>query len=382
MIGVNDIMNRPVWAEIDLKNLEHNYKEIRRLVGSKVEIMAIVKANAYGHGAVTVAQTLDKAGAERFGVAIMNEAVLLREAGIKKPILILGWTPSDDYVRALNNDIILTIYSLEEAERLSRICKEYDVKAKVHLKIDTGMGRIGFQTDDEDKEKVKKILQLPELMIEGVFTHFAMADAKDKTYTNKQIEKFSTFIKEVEQETGYYFPIKYLANSAAIIDHPEVYFDMVRPGIILYGLQPSDEVQLDRIDLRPVLSLKAQVSNVKEVGEGFSVSYGGHFITKDKALIATIPIGYADGYSRILSGKSYVLYDGIRLPVVGNICMDQLMIDATKVKNRIKQGDVVTLLGKDGENFVSAEELADILGTINYEVTCMISARVPRYYQG
>lgn len=374
-------MQRPVWAEINLKNLEHNYNEVKRLVGKSVQVMATVKANAYGHGAIKAAQTLDKAGADRFSVAIMNEAVQLREGGIKKPIMILGWTPEEDYPRALDNDIILTIYSLEEAEALSRICMRNGKKGWVHLKIDTGMGRIGFQADEKGKLLIKKVIEMPGLYVEGIFTHFAKADEKDKAYTKIQLARFRDFIAGIEQETGYSFTIKHAANSAAIIDHPEAYFDLVRPGIILYGLEPSDEVMLERIELKPVLSLKAKVSHVKDVGKGFSVSYGGHFVTEKDTVIATLPIGYADGYTRLLSGKAHVLYDDLRLPVVGSICMDQLMVNATGVKDKIKQGDIVTLIGNNGENFLTADELADILGTINYEITCMVSARVPRHYQ-
>jgi len=371
-------VSRPVWAEINLADIAHNFREVRRLVGSK-KVMGIVKANAYGHGAVEVARTLDQEGADYFGVAILNEAVQLREAGITKPILILGWTPPEDYQRALDYGITLTIYSLEEAQELSRIGIKNNKKAKVHLKIDTGMGRIGLRPNEESAAVVQKILALAGLEVEGIFTHFAKADEAVKTFTQRQLELFRTFVDRVEQENSYTFPLKHAANSAATIDHPESYLDMVRPGIILYGLKPSDEVQLARIELRQAMSLRARVSHVKTVPAGTPISYGGIYTTKAETQIASMPLGYADGYTRLLSGKAKVLCQGQKLPVVGRICMDQTMFEAAGLD--VKPGDIVTLLGKDGDNFLSVDELAQELGTINYEIVCMISARVPRVYQ-
>ncbi|MFZ5753938.1 MAG: alanine racemase [Bacillota bacterium] len=374
------ILERPVWAEISLPNIIHNYREVRRLVGPAVQVMAIVKANAYGHGAVEVAKSLDKAGADRFGVAIMNEAVQLRENGIEKPILILGWTPKEDYRRALLNGITLTVFSLEEAQELSRISTEMAKKAVIHLKIDTGMGRIGLRPNELSLKEIEKILSLPALEVEGIFTHMAKADEKDKSFTRQQLALFEQFVKEIEDKTGFKFKIKHAANSAAIIDHPEAYFDMVRPGIMLYGLEPSGEVELEKVSLKQAISLRARVSHVKEVPPGTPISYGGRFITKDNSLIATLPLGYADGYSRLLSGQAQVIYRGQLAPVVGRICMDQCMFDATGLEPQVKQGDMVTLIGHDGDKFISVDELAQKLGTINYEITCMISARVPRVY--
>lgn len=372
-------VTRPVWAEISLANIVHNYREVRRLVGPKVRVMGIVKANAYGHGAVEVARALAEAGADCFGVAILNEAIVLREGGIDQPILILGWTPPEDYARALQYDITLTIYSLAEAEALSRKAIECNNKATVHLKIDTGMGRIGLAADSNSVAEVQKILFLPGLEVEGIFTHFAKADEKDKTYTIRQLELFQDFVKQVEEESGYSFPLKHAANSAAIIDHPEAYFDLVRPGIILYGLNPSLEVQLSRVELRQAMSLKARVTHVKQVPPGTAISYGGRFVTTEDTLIASLPLGYADGYSRLLSGKARVLWQGQVAPIVGRVCMDQTMFKASGLD--VQKGDVVTLIGKDGDNFLPVDELALILGTINYEVVCMISDRVPRVYQ-
>lgn len=373
-------MHRPVWAEIDLKNIAHNYQQVRKLVGSKVRVMAIVKANAYGHGAVEVARTLDEAGADCFGVAIVNEAVQLRKAGIKKAILILGWTPADDYERALENDVTLTIFSREEAEELSRISTRLGKTAVIHLKIDTGMGRIGFQADERAKQDIGKIMLLPNLKVEGVFTHLAKADEADKSYTQKQLSLFKQFVAALEEDNRFKFQIKHAANSAAIIDHPEAYFDLVRPGVMLYGLRPSQEVHLEKVDLRPALSLRGRISLVKEVAPGMAISYGGTYITSEASVIASVPLGYGDGYSRCLSNKAHVICHGQRIPVVGRICMDQLMLNATALRAKIKQGDTVTIIGSDGEISITVDELAQMLGTINYEIVCMISSRVPRIY--
>jgi len=370
---------RPVWAEINLADIVHNYQEVRRLVGSKVKVMAIVKANAYGHGAVKTARALAQAGADYFGVALLNEAVQLRQAGLSQPILILGWTPPEDFPRALEYGITLTIYSLEEAEELARIAKESSRKARIHLKIDTGMGRIGLIPNESSAAVAGEILALPELEVEGIFTHLAKADEADKAYTKTQLEQFTGFVGQLERENNYRFPLKHAANSAAIIDHPEAYFDMVRPGIILYGLKPSDEVQLSKVDLHQAFTLRAKVSHVKRVPSGTSISYGGIYTTTAEASIASLPIGYADGYTRLLSGKAKVLWQGHQAPLVGRVCMDQTMFLATGLD--VKKGDLVTLIGKDGDKFLSVDELAQILGTINYEIVCMISARVPRVYQ-
>ncbi|MCR4441564.1 MAG: alanine racemase [Peptococcaceae bacterium] len=372
---------RPVWAEVDLNNIIHNYNQVRRLVGSAIRVMGVVKANAYGHGAVEVAFALDEAGADCFGVAIMNEAVQLREAGVRKPVMVLGWTPACDFERALKHEITLTIFSLEEAEELSRISLKNDKKAFVHIKIDTGMGRLGFRPDERGLEEAARAARLPGLEAEGVFTHLARADEADKTFTRLQVNLFQDFVQEIEKKAGFKFKIKHAANSAAVIDHPEAYFDMVRPGIMLYGLKPSSEVNLGKVELRQALSLRAGVSFVKDVPANVPISYGGRYVTPARSVIASLPLGYADGYSRLLSGRAEVICKGQRLPVVGRICMDQLMVNATALKTGIKQGDVVTLLGGDGDDFISADELARILGTINYEVVCMISSRVPRVYR-
>lgn len=373
-------ISRPVWAEINLDNIIHNYKEVRRLINSGVQVMAIVKANAYGHGAAEVAKALDRAGADYFGVALMNEAVQLRVEGITKPILILGWTPWEDYERGLDYGITLTIFSLEEAELLSKISIEKKTKARVHLKIDTGMGRLGLTPGEKGIRDCVKIMALPGIYVEGIFTHLAKADEREKTYTINQIKLFSEFVREAENIAGRKFQIKHAANSAAVIDHPEAHFDLVRPGIMLYGLKPSAEVNLKKLELLQAFTLRGRISHVKRVQSGVPISYGGKFVTARESVIATLPLGYADGYSRLLSQKAFILYKGQRAPIVGRVCMDQLMFDATELTHEVQQGDMVTLIGADHDNFIPVDELAEILGTINYEITCMISARVPRVY--
>lgn len=372
-------MKRPVWADIDLNNIRHNFNEVRRLVGKNVKIMSVVKADAYGHGAVEAAKTLAEAGTEYFGVAIMDEAVQLRKAGITQPILILGWTPQDGYREALKNDVTLSLYSFEEARKLSRLVKT-GKKALVHLKVDTGMGRIGIMPDEQGLEEILRIIGLPGLEIEGIFTHLAKADEADKTFTHKQLNLFTSFIKQIEEKTGFSFKIKHAANSAAVIDCPEAYLDMVRPGIMLYGLHPSEDIDKEKIELRQALSLRSLVSHVKEVPPNYAISYGGTYVTAEKSIIISLPLGYADGYSRLLSNKTEAICHGHRIPVVGRICMDQMMLNATALKSVVKPGDTVTLIGGEGDIFISVDELARILGTINYEITCMISSRVPRVY--
>lgn len=371
---------RPVWAEVNLADIVHNYGEVRRIVGSKVLIMAVVKANAYGHGIVEVAQALSQAGTDYFGVAIMDEAVQLREAGVAKPILIIGWTPPEDYQRALQNQVGLTIYSLQEARILSRIALDYGEKIAIHLKIDTGMGRIGFVPGQGALEDILQVLQLPGLKVEGIFTHLAKADERDKSYTDKQLDLFRDFCQQLEDTANYKIPLKHAANSAAIIDCPNSYFDMVRAGVMLYGLQPSAEVQLSNVDLRQALSLRGRISHVKKVPPETSISYGGIYVTESEEVIATVPIGYADGYSRLLSNKARVIWQGHAAPILGRVCMDQVMFKATGLD--VKVGDLVTLIGRDGDIFLAVDEFAQILGTINYEIVCMLSDRVPRVYQG
>ncbi|NLZ53773.1 MAG: alanine racemase [Thermoanaerobacteraceae bacterium] len=370
---------RPTWAEINLDNLRHNIMEIKRITSSATRLCAIVKADGYGHGAVEVAREALACGVSYLGVAFLDEAVELRENGITSPILILGFTPENLFDRILEYNITQTVYNFNSAVTLSEYALKRNKKAKVHIKIDTGMSRIGFCPETCTTAEFKKLILLQGLEIEGIFTHFARADERDRSCTNGQFHIFTEVVNAIE-ESGYKIPIKHVANSAGILQYPETHLDMVRPGIILYGLYPSGEVTKNLISLKPVMSLKTRVSNVKVLPKGRAISYGGTFITQRQSVVATLPVGYADGYSRLLSSKAHVLIKGQTAPVVGRICMDQCMVDVTDVRGSVSIGDEAVLIGDDGNHRISAEEIAKLTGTINYEVVCGISKRVPRVY--
>ncbi|AEE90681.1 Alanine racemase [Tepidanaerobacter acetatoxydans Re1] len=370
---------RPTWAEINLDDLRHNLLEIRRITSTNAKLCAIVKADGYGHGAVEVAQTALSCGAHYLGVAFLDEAVELREKGIKAPILILGFTPENQFDTIIEHDITQTVYSLKSAILLSEKALKRKKKAKVHIKLDTGMSRIGFQTDASSISDIRKLFQLEGLKVEGILTHFAKADEKDRTVTEEQFRIFTEAVNTIEAK-DYKIPIKHIANSAGIIEYPNTHLDMVRPGIILYGMYPSDEITKSKIHLKPILSLKTRVAHVKSLPKGKAISYGGTYITERHTIIATLPVGYADGYSRLLSSRAQVLINGQRAPVVGRICMDQCMVDVTDIQGEVKPKDEVTLIGADGSERIEAEDIAKIIGTINYEITCGISKRVPRVY--
>lgn len=369
---------RPAWAEINLDNLAHNIREVRRLAGKQSQVMAVIKADGYGHGAAKIAQTLLDNGADRLAVAVLDEAIELRKAGIKAPIFILGYTQPERADEAVSYELEQAVYSIEAAEALSAEACSQGKTAQLHIKIDTGMGRIGLQADDEAVSIICRIHALPNINIKGIFTHFATADEADKSYTNMQFEKFK-WINERLKEKGIDIEIKHCGNSAAIIDLPDMHLNMVRAGIMLYGLAPSKEVMLSKLVLKEAMSLKVRVTHVKEIEAGQSVSYGRRFTADKKTKIASLPIGYADGYTRMLTGKAEALIKGVRVPVVGSICMDQCMIDVTGIED-VKPGDEVVLFGEQQGSFISIDEIAEKLGTINYEVVCMISRRVPRVY--
>lgn len=369
---------RPVWAEINLDNLAHNMREIRRLADKKAMVTAVIKADGYGHGAKHITDTLLKNGADRFAVAVLDEALELRESGVEEPILVLGYTPPEKVKDIVKYDIHQAVYSYELAESISKEAVKQNKKAKIHIKIDTGMGRIGLKPDEDSVNMIKEISILPNLVMEGIFTHFAIADEKDKNYTMEQFKKFTWICKRLEEE-GVKINVRHCGNSATIIDLPEMHMDMVRAGIILYGLMPSQDVELEKINLKQVMSLKARVTHVKEIEKDESVSYGRKFIASKKSKIASLPLGYADGYTRMLSGKAEALIKGVRVPIVGRICMDQCMIDVTGIDD-VKVGDEVVLFGEQKGSFISIDELAEKLGTINYEIVCMIGKRIPRVY--
>lgn len=367
------------WAEINLDNIAHNMQEVRRLAGKRTEIIAVVKADAYGHGTLETVPTLLENGATRLAVSMLDEAIQLRKIGVDVPILVLNHTDFRRLGEVLEYNITQTVYSHEMARALSEEAIRHGTKAKVHIKIDTGMTRVGFKPGYSAVKDVMAISKLDGIIIEGIFTHFAEADTKDRTYTYHQFELFDSIIKELNR-IGMLIPIRHVSNSAAIIQYPEMTLEAVRPGIILYGIYPSKEVDRSAIDLKPAMTLKANIVHVKEVEPGISISYGRTFTTRRRSRIATVPIGYADGYSRLLSNKSRVLINGQYAPVVGNICMDQCMVDITDISGDVKAGDEVVLIGRQGDNEITADEIADLIGTIPYEILSVIGKRIPRVY--
>lgn len=368
---------RPVWAEIDLDNLAYNMQQINKISKGR-EIIAVVKADAYGHGALDIAPILLENGATRLAVAVLNEAIELRRGGINAPIMVLGFTPNSLIETCLKYNIEQTVYSYEIAKEISEVAVKSNRAAKIHIALDTGMGRIGFLPDKESIDEIDKLSKLPNIQIEGIFSHFASADEKDKTYTKLQFNKFLWVCDNLE-ERGIDIKIRHIANSAAIMDMPEVHLEGIRPGIIMYGYYPSRDVNKERLDLKPVMSLKTTIVHIKNIEKGNYISYGRKFKTEKESIIATLPVGYADGYSRSLYNKGKVILKKQLAPVVGRICMDQCMIDVSNIEN-VKTGDEVILMGEDKGIKMTAEEIGNLLGTINYEVTCMISKRVPRVY--
>ena len=369
---------RPVWAEVDLDNLAHNIREVRRITNPKTIIMAVVKGDGYGHGATMAAKVFLENGAERLAVATLTEAMELRRASFEAPILVLGYTPAYQSGDVLEYDVNPAVYTSGHAEALSKAAIAMGRVAKIHIKLDTGLGRIGFLPTEKSINEIVEISQLPSLEIEGIFTHFAVADLREKKYTRGQFEKYMQIVEEIE-ERGVSIPIKHASNSAAVIDLPEYNLDMVRPGSILYGMYPSDEVDMDKVELRPALTLKAKMSNVKTVPKGTGISYGLTFTTDKPKRIGTLSIGYADGYSRAFSNRAEVGIKGRRAPVVGRVCMDQCMIDLTDIEEA-KIGDEVVLFGDGSDHTPRAEELAGWMGSIFAEVLSSLSRRVPRVY--
>ena len=362
------------WAQIDLDAIAHNIQEIKKCTSPKAKIMAIVKADAYGHGYLEVSRTLLSAGASVLGVAFIDEAEQLRRHGITADILLLGYTPRSQLHRLVDLDIIPAIYSYEDALILSQIAEKKGKDVRVHIKIDTGMNRIGLMSEKpESIDEAERIYRLSHIRVEGIFSHLSKADEEDDTYSYEQFDRFNRFVAKLEKR-GVHIPIRHICNSAGILKYPQMHMDMVRAGICMYGYFPSAQVA-HSCDLRPAMSVKSIITRVEEIPEGARVSYNGKFIAPHKMKIATVPIGYADGYFRNLSGRAKMLVRGQFADVVGTICMDQCMIDVTNVNN-IDVEEEVTIIGRDGENVISAEEM----GTISYEVLCVIGKRVPRVY--
>ncbi|MCI0502749.1 MAG: alanine racemase [Fusobacteria bacterium] len=364
---------RPVWAEVDLDLIENNSKAIKSFVGPQVMVMAIVKANGYGHGAVPLSLKIEDT-IDMFGVAILEEALQLREAGVNRPILVLGYTSFEDYPFLLERNIIQTIYDYKQGVELNKVARLAGVRAKVHIKIDTGMNRLGFKDNEDTLEIIKLIENFEHLEIEGIFSHIANGGSEDISYSYKQLERFKNFSIKVEKSLGRKL-IKHLANSATIVEIKESHLDMVRPGLMLYGSFSTDHENRQQIPLKKILTLKGIITQVKIVDEGEPVSYNGTFVTSRATRVGVLPLGYADGFARNLSNKGEVLVKGVKAPIIGNICMDQLMLDLTDL-DEVKVGDEVVIYGEDNP----AEYFAQLLDTISYEIYCNISERIPRIY--
>ena len=366
-----------VQANIDLDAIYYNIKNVRDRINKDTKIMAILKADGYGHGAVAAAKVIDEL-VDAYGVAIVEEAIELRKAGIDKPILILGVTNPEQYNLLVKYDVTQTIFSYESAKLLDEESKKQGKKASIHIKIDTGMGRIGFKADEQSMVEIMNISKLENISIDGIFTHFANADEQNKFRVNQQFDKFMSFVNRLES-MGVNIPIKHVSNSAAIIDMPQANLNMVRSGIATYGLYPSEEVNKNNMDLKPAMTMTSNITYVKELPPGMGISYNSTYITTKNTKVATIPVGYADGYPRSLSSKGRVIINGQSVPIIGRICMDQFMVDVSDVAD-VKVGDKVTLFGRDGEENISIEEIAACAGSFNYEFICDIGKRVPRVY--
>lgn len=368
-----------VRADIDLDAVLYNMESMHKKLKPGTKIAAVVKADAYGHGAVEISRVLENLPyLWGYAVATSNEAMQLVEAGRKKPIIILGLSFPEQFEEIVENDLRPAVCTYETAQALSDIAAEKNKVCRIHIKVDTGMSRIGFQVTPESADTVARISKLPNIMIEGIFTHFARADESSKAPAYEQFKQFEKMIAMVE-EKGVQIPLKHCSNSAGIVEIPECNMDMVRAGITLYGLWPSEEVDKTKISLKPVMSLRSRVAYVKELLPGRQISYGGTFTVKKKMTVATVPVGYGDGYARGLSNKGWVLIKGQKAPICGRVCMDQCMVDVTDIPG-VKIGDMVTLLGKDADEEITMEQLGELSGRFNYEFACLITPRVPRIY--
>lgn len=367
----------PTWVEINLDAIAKNVRNIKKLIGEKKELMAVVKGNAYGHDVLEVSSVVLDNGANRLAIARLEEGILLREAGITVPILVLGLTLKEQAELLVLYDITPAVSEFEMLEKLSKSAIKMNKIAKIHLKVDTGMGRIGI-FPQEVLGFIKKVKSLKNVEIEGIFTHFSVADEKDKAYTENQFKKFNKVLIDIKRE-GINISIKHVGNSATLLDLPHMWLDMLRPGISIYGLYPSPEVK-KTIDLIPAQEFKTRIIFLKELPAGESIGYGRTYITKRRTLVASLPVGYADGYNRLLSNQGEVLVRENRVPIIGRICMDQCMIDVTKLP-QVEAGDEVVLWGKQGDEVISVEEIAQKIGTINYEIVHMPDKkRVPKLF--
>ena len=368
-----------VKALISLDAVEYNFEQMKKNIKEGTKIVAVIKADAYGHGAVPIAKMIQEYDyIWGFATATAQEALQLRRAGIRKPVLVIGLVFEEYYEKLVENEIRMAVCDYETARKFDEAAKKKGKKGLIHLAVDTGMTRIGFKDDKECLEEIRCIYELSDVRIEGLFTHFARADEYDRSPAMVQLKRYLDFA-ELLEKNGIHIPLHHCSNSAGIIRVPEANMDMVRAGITIYGIYPSDEVEKDIVKLKPVMELKSHVSYVKDVQPDTEVSYGGTFVTSRPTRMATIPVGYADGYPRQLSGKGWVLIHGKKAPICGRVCMDQFMVDVTEISD-VKTGDEVTLLGRDGDEFISADTLGDLSGRFSYEFVCDINKRVPRIY--
>ncbi len=371
-------MEKRTWAEIDLDAIAHNMREIRKITSPDAQIMAVVKADGYGCGFYETTKVLLENGADRLAVAILQEGKQLRKRGIDVPILILGASFEDDIEDIIDSNITPNVCSFEFAKAISEVSERKQKTTKIHIKLDTGMSRVGFLISDNNEKvirEIEKISQLPYIEIEGIFSHFSTSDEADDSYTRLQFKRFMEVCNELKN-IGINIPIKHICNSAGVMMYPEMHLDMVRPGVILYGMYPSEEVDKSRLNLIPAMTVKSKITFVKEVEAGRGVSYGKEYITDGTTKIATVPIGYADGYLRKIAKCGKMIVNGVKVPIIGRICMDQCMINVSNVHN-IERGDEAIIFGREG---ITIDDLAKWLDTINYEISCVIGKRIPRIY--
>jgi len=368
------------YIEVNLDHILYNMEQMQEHILENTKILAVVKTDGYGHGSVPIAKAVEKLDyLFGYAVATAEEAMELRKAGIVKPILILSYSFPYAYPMFVEQEIRVTVFRYDMLEELSRVALEKGKEAIIHIKVDTGMGRIGIAPDEEGIRFIQKALDTPGIRLEGIFTHFACADAADLSSAKEQVRVFQKFVREAEAVTNYQIPLHHCSNSAGIVQLPEANMDLVRAGIIMYGLMPSDEMRADIIPFKPALSLHSHIAFVKEMKAGQKISYGSTYTVERPMKVATIPLGYGDGYPRSLSGKGYVLIRGQKAPILGRVCMDQFMVDVTQISD-VKEGDKVTLIGKDGKELITADHLGELSGRFNYELVCDLNQRLPRVY--
>ncbi len=373
-------LHERVCAYVSLDAILENLEQMKQNLTDETKIIAVIKTDGYGHGAIPIARELEKIPyIFGYATATAEESMALRDAGIEKPILCLGYTFPESYEEMAANGVRPAIFRTDQAEQFSEAAGRVGKTVKVHIKVDTGMSRIGISPDEEGIGFIKRVMELPNVEVEGIFTHFSRADEKDKSAALAQLSRYTEFLERLEESGLKRIPYHHISNSAGIIEMPQAHMGLVRAGIILYGLWPSDEVVCDRVKLRPALSLKSHIVYLKEIDKGTPVSYGGTYVAEETRRIATIPVGYGDGYPRSLSNKGYVLIRGQRAPIVGRVCMDQFMVDVTDIQE-VTCNDEVTLIGTDGEARLTMEELGEMSGRFNYEFACDLSKRIPRVY--